>query len=262
MSRPSRAASSSPAWGPEPVTSVPVYDRDPGQREVQQDELPSGLRDHRHPRHAVRFTGAADQRGAGDDERHRQQQVTLHRAAGAGRPARRCRRGPRCATTPTTSSQAIPTRSLPARHPAVRTEDREDHGDGDDTGEQPVDLLNGRVLGRDVDEAFTGAVRPVVAAEPTPGEPDGRPGHDDDGEEHQGRDGDLAVPAWGQLHHATSLRDRLGSGPVLRPSDQGPWCDRRHTCSLDPCWIGYVAASTAAGPNGANAAPHTRSPGC
>ena len=61
--------------------------------------------------------------------------------------------------------------------------------------EQTVDLLDRGVTTRHVDERLVVAVRPVVAAEPAPGEPDDAPGDDEQAQSDRGDERDLAEPA-------------------------------------------------------------------
>jgi hypothetical protein len=77
--------------------------------------------------------------------------------------------------------------------PSARCQDCSDHGDPDDAREQPVELLDGGMTRRDVDEFGARTVGPVVAAQAAVGEPHCGAGHDDRCQRRQGSHGDRPV---------------------------------------------------------------------
>ena len=193
IARSKRRACSSPACGPVPVTTVPATSASP----VQTHD----------PAHRADGCAAPRRRSAG------------HRRARRRGPRARPRRPtstidsrkwlctatgwrwtstvipPRTIwpITPADQSERQPRQVASARPADERAEHGEDHDDRDEAGEQPVDLLDRRVRGADVDELVVVAARPVVAPEPGAGEPHGGAGDDDDAQQGQRDDGDPAV---------------------------------------------------------------------
>ena len=77
--------------------------------------------------------------------------------------------------------------------------------------EQPVDLLDGGVVGRDVDEPLVVAVRPVVAPEAGSGQADRGTGDDDRDEQPEGDRGDPSVLRRRDPHRVTLAETRVAA---------------------------------------------------
>ena len=92
-----------------------------------------------------------------------------------------------------------------------------DHGERDEPGEQAVDLLDGGVAGRHVDELLVVAARPVVAPEPGAGEAHRGAGHDDDDQQPEGdrRDGPVAPGRDPHADEATRHRTHRAPSATL-----------------------------------------------
>ena len=233
-----RWTSSSPACGPAPVTTVPAT------MATAVAIVTAHVRRARRPRDdgpahgVVGLTGPAQQHDGRRDEHHRQQHVALHgdrvEVDEDGDPAEHDL-AEHAGDEPEREQRQV----AAARLAPQRTEHGGDHGHRDGAGEQPVDLLDGGVVRRHVDELLVVAVRPVVAAEPGAGQPDGGAGDDDGDQQPEGDGGDLAVASRRDPHgdeatagHPPGRKRRAQPSPVrfasptLRPPPQRAWMVR------------------------------------
>ncbi len=178
-----RRASSSPACGPAPVTTVPVRMATPvavasAHTIVLDAPVTTVVRGA-----VVRLPRPVDEDHGRADEDHRQQQVSLD-----GDRMEVDEHGDAAEHDLTDDARHEAEREqgqvAPPGHAPQRAEHGRDDGEGHQAGEQPVDLLDRGVVGGDVDEPLVAAPRPVVAPEPRPGESHGRPGDDDDHQRH------------------------------------------------------------------------------
>ena len=83
---------------------------------------------------------------------------------------------------------------------------------------QAIQLLDRGMAARDVEEPLVVAVRPIVAAQPTPGQAHHAPGHDQDADADRGHDGQLPVAGARHQRPGYDYR-RRGAEFVRRLSD-------------------------------------------
>ena len=213
MSR--RLASSSPAWGPAPVTTVPVTraiavsTATPAAcREISGDTGRTSAPSSGSPARCTSVTAVAT--SASDTSMWPCTATGLRSTSTVIPPSTIW------ASTPPTSPTASHVRSRRRGHAHERTEHGEDDGDADDAGEQAVELLDRGVRARDVDELAGAALRPVATPEAGVGEAHGCPRDDDRAQREEGEQCDGAVPRRRQPHRAKST----DVPPSRRPDPQ------------------------------------------
>ena len=190
-------------------------DGDTGHRSDRPRQPAMGSTDERHPPGAVGFLGRPPEHEAVRAQHHRQEEVPLH----GGRmevdedgDAAEHDLADDAGHEPERQPREVP----PARLAHQRPEHGEDHGDGDDAGEQPVQLLDRGVRARHVDEPGLAAVRPVGAAESRAGQSHQRAGHHDDHQRREREQRDAGVRRRresAEAHDVARLRRRYGPGP-------------------------------------------------
>ena len=164
IATPNRRASSSPACGPAPVTTVPVTRASAVRAatpavcrmisgETGRTTTPSSGSDARRTRTTALAT------------RTRDNSMCPCTAAGWRSTSTVTPPSTIWATTPVTRPSDSTVRSPPARTADQRAEHGGDHGEADEPGEQAIDLLDRRVARRDIDELGAAARRPVGATQ-------------------------------------------------------------------------------------------------
>ena len=225
MSNPQRRTSSSPACGPVPVTTVPVTIASAvsvptaaaSRRSVAEPGTASATGSAGSPMPRCAVHGDEAER----DRRHRQQEVRLHERrvqVGAHGDAAHHPVGEHGDEhQDRRDDEPVLPGARPSRPDPERSDRHRQGRDADEPAEQAVHLLDRSVPARHVDERLIVAVRPVVAAEATTGQPHDATGDDQQAQTRHRDDRQLTEPANAERPAvgASSVDDALSAFALL-----------------------------------------------